>query len=417
MSTEAEAFGKRLVKTLGEGPSRASLLAQEEAVVRAAFDRTGVRASWFGEARALAMALAGVAVVGLAALLLVNLRATAVYSHTTQSEVAQHAAGVTTQTSSPETLTLPDGSTVLVAPGSRAELKRSGPRHTEIALVRGQIDLDMRKQNGAHFAVAAGPYRVLVVGTRFRVTFDDTHQDIVVSVSEGVVRVFGEGLPHDGQPVPAGTRFERSRQAPGSQRVEPTHVATAEPDAAATNDAQTLEITPKRSEQAQPGRDPKPVSSWQQLAQAGRYGEAYALADRLGFEALLGELSASDLLMLANSTRFAGHPTRAAQAFHRLRERFAGHPTAVLASFYLARIALDNSSDPRSAARWFRTYLNEAPSGQLSAGARVDLINILLKLGDRAGARRVAEDYVKYHPNGAHLDVARSLVNQTGESP
>jgi tetratricopeptide (TPR) repeat protein len=146
------------------------------------------------------------------------------------------------------------------------------------------------------------------------------------------------------------------------------------------------------------------------LAKQGKYKEALALAEMLGFETLINEVNENDLLLLANAARYSGDSVRAHQAQLKLRERFAGRRSATLAAFYLARSALDIEHRPDIAIHWFETFLAESPSGDLAALARTHLMSLWLNMGQREKARQVAQDYLRYHPDGAQAAQARSLV-------
>jgi hypothetical protein len=105
---------------------------------------------------------------------------------------------------------------------------------------------------------------------------------------------------------------------------------------------------------------------------------------------------------------------RARQALLALRQRFPGRAGSELAALYLARIAEQSEKKPMEAVRWLRIFLQESPTGDLAAGARGSLLSILTAAGDTAGARAVADDYLRYHPSGPLADRARSLVARTG---
>jgi predicted Zn-dependent protease len=128
---------------------------------------------------------------------------------------------------------------------------------------------------------------------------------------------------------------------------------------------------------------------------------------------VIGEIGENDLLGPANSARYAGSPARARQALLKLRDRFPGRPAADLAALYLARIAEQSEHRPQEAVRWLRTFLSESPTGDLAQSARASLLSILSAQGDTAGARAVAEDYLRYHPEGPLAEQARSLVSRT----
>ncbi len=93
---------------------------------------------------------------------------------------------------------------------------------------------------------------------------------------------------------------------------------------------------------------------------------------------------------------------KAQRAFLSIRQRFPGRPGAALSAFYLARLAEDQDQNLDEAARWLRTFLGESPSGDLAASARAKLLGLLIRKGDRAGARTAAADYLEHHPSGPH---------------
>jgi hypothetical protein len=161
--------------------------------------------------------------------------------------------------------------------------------------------------------------------------------------------------------------------------------------------------------------DPVPSAEperWQGLAETGKYSQALDLVEAAGFEALLATSGPNDLLLLANTARYARSGQRAKQAYTTIRGRFAGTHAARLSAYYLARLAGDVERQPKSEASWLRTYLSESPSGELSASARARLMELFRSLGDPQGARAMASDYLRLHPNGPHADVARSLLGQ-----
>ncbi|HVR20943.1 MAG TPA: hypothetical protein VMS65_14630, partial [Polyangiaceae bacterium] len=94
------------------------------------------------------------------------------------------------------------------------------------------------------------------------------------------------------------------------------------------------------------------------------------------------------------------------------RQRFAGRPGASLAALYLAKVAEDMTHEPGEAIRWLRVFLEDSPRGDLASGARASLMSLLLRTGDRAGARNVAEEYLRHHPNGSHAAEARALASE-----
>lgn len=385
--SDSRNFGDALGEALGEGPPRSALALQRHNLVALVEARRRGRVP-----RLLAPAF-GLALM--AALALWVVRRTAPQAELSASfggkPVAPHtlldAAGDRSRT-----LEFSDGSNVVLAPRARAVLGRITRAQAGLSLEGGQIYASIEHREGLHWSVDAGPYRVHVVGTRFSVAWNDGN--FRVDVAEGRVRVTGGDLPAEGVAVDAGNGLER-RVAQAA--AAPAESASAVPVEKAAPDSVERET-------------PSPASpSWSALANKGKYREALAQAEKLGFDRLTRELSDNDLLLLANAARFSGDGKRAKQALLKLRERFPGRAAAELAALYLARLSEDVEGNPAQAIVWLRAFLQESPTGDLAQGARANLLALLLRRGDQTGARAVARDYLRYHPEGPHAAQARSL--------
>lgn len=301
-----------------------------------------------------------------------------------------------------ETLSFSDGSRVEL--GARAEiaLSKLAPEQAHLELARGRVDATIRKGTGRAWTLGAGPYSVHVVGTAFSVDWDAGSRFFAVNVREGKVLVTGGELRAGGVLLRAGERIER--QGP--------------PPAAAASDTQQLD-TPPRSTLELPAARTAPTEStvpsrdddFRAQAARGNYAAAMAAARRAGFERLTHELSAKDLLLLANTARYAGSAAEARGALRELRERFPGSPSAAHAALLLASQAEDHDKNSAEAERWLRTFLTESPRGELAGGARARLVATLLKRGAQAEAEQVARDYLRFHPNGPHVAQARAVLS------
>jgi hypothetical protein len=76
----------------------------------------------------------------------------------------------------------------------------------------------------------------------------------------------------------------------------------------------------------------------------------------------------------------------------------------------LARLSGDLEGNSGESVRWLKTYLTEAPRGDLAASARARLMDLLWDRGEAGAAQAVARDYLRFHPKGAHAQFARSLA-------
>lgn len=390
---DGRVFGEALGEALGNGPPRAALALQRQNLVAIMEARRRPRL-----ARLLVPVL-GVALVAALVFVFVrsNARAPELSASFAGKPVAPHTLLDAAEDRS-RTLEFSDGSNVVLAPRARALLGSITREQAGLALQGGQLYASIQHREGLHWSVDAGPYRVHVVGTRFSVAWNDGK--FRVDVAEGRVRVTGGDLPAQGVAVDAGNGLERRvKPAPETPAVDLNAVPLEKP-------------APDAEERG--AASPAPPS-WSALANKGKYRDALAQAEKLGFERLTRELSDNDLLLLANAARFSGEGRRAKQALLKLRERFPGRAAAELAALYLARLAEDVDHNPAQAIVWLRAFLQESPTGDLAQGARANLLALLLRRGDQVGARAVARDYLRYHPEGPHAAQARSLERASPE--
>lgn len=131
-----------------------------------------------------------------------------------------------------------------------------------------------------------------------------------------------------------------------------------------------------------------------------------AALDRAGFAAEIARASASDLLLAADSARFAGQPGKAREALLLARSRFGQRGRS---AFLLGKIAADQQGAGAEGATWFETYLREEPGGPLAEQA----LGRLLELEkDPARSRKAASRYLASYPGGAYAALARSIASR-----
>jgi hypothetical protein len=391
-------LGEQLGAALETGPSPRSLAAQREQVL-AELTKSS-RAPRPSLVFAACATLAGLAVV-LVALGRAYPRREALQG-AWQGRSLPESSRVVAPAERGETLSFSDGSRVVL--GARAEiaLSKLAPEQARLELARGHVDATIRKGTGRAWTVAAGPYSVRVVGTAFTVDWDAGSRLFAVNVREGKVLVTGNDLRPGGVLLGPGERLER-RDSP----AERVNGAATSPRPADVPPPSTPPPTSARADAA-------PLSSsepdFRDQAARGNYAAAILAARRNGFERLEAELSAKDLLLLANTARYAGSANEARGALLKLRERFPGSPSAAHAALLLASQAEDRDKNPAEAERWLRTFLKESPQGELAAGARARLMAMLLGRGARAEAEQVARDYLRLHPGGPHAAQAQAVL-------
>lgn len=306
-----------------------------------------------------------------------------------------------------------DGSRITLEPGSRvriAELRATG---ATLAVESGAVDVSVKHHQTTDYRLSLGPYLVRVTGTRFNVSFSPEQELLRVTMSEGTVVVSGCALG-DPRPLRAGEsllascregKFSISRGQAANEAVgAPPRVAAAEPVAPPepVRDA-TQPVAPRRAEGE---------TSWQGLARAGKFDKALSAVEASGFASECEHASGDELSLLADMARLKNRPQQAIQALTVLRRRFPGSQRAGVAAFNIARVHFDQRGAYDEAARWFRTYLREQPSGPLVREAQGRLMEALYRSGDREGAVRLAEQYLAANPNGPHARVARNLLGR-----
>ena len=402
-------LGDRLASDLGEGPSAATRMKQRERLIQSVElgfgePQRGSKRRALGTASAFAVASIVLVICG------IRWSRTQRAIHATWNGASVYGPSVLEgATNRPQSLEFSEGSQVLLEPDTRVSLARMSDHNADLTLDDGHILASIRRHTGITWTFVAGPYRIRVVGTRLTIDWDCDRRQLRVAVREGRVKVSGGDLPNEGLVLDAGTTLERgvaTDQAIPSAQAEVVAPAELSAELPSPPRAPTKDLVGPAHSSGNGVAGP----TWSTLANQGKYQEALALAETLGFDTLINEVSENDLLLLANAARYGGNTPRAHQAQLKLRERFAGHRSAALAAFYLARAGLDIEHRPDIAIHWFETFLAESPRGDLAALARAHLMSLWLNRGQREKAHQVALDYLRYHPDGAQAAQARSLV-------
>jgi transmembrane sensor len=314
-------------------------------------------------------------------------------------------------------LAFEDGSRVVLSSGGSLRTEAIGRSSAELALERGRVHVHVVHTGATHWMVRAGQYAIAVTGTRFRVDWQPDRGAFSVVVEEGSVRVTGGPLAA-AVDIRAGQSLAlENGHASGSLSSVPVPIAPTLPSAAVPAREPEREpalAPPAPSQAAAPSVHRAPsrraaVPSWREQAAAGRYREAFAEAEREGFEGICREAGSGDLLTLAEAARYAGRPEHAQRALDAVRTRFGRSEDAAMAAFVLGRLAAENRRDYPDAAHWFRTYLVERPGGRLNREAEGRLLESLAFM-DRNTARAAARTYLERYPTGPHAAFARNLV-------
>jgi hypothetical protein len=308
------------------------------------------------------------------------------------------------QPAEPMPLRFSDGSTFTMTSATRARVADTNAHGATVVLENGSIDAAVVHRPAGHWRVVAGPFTVLVTGTKFDVHWNAAEQTFSLKLHEGSVTVLGPSLADGtGRHVSPGEELSVS--------VERAPVAEKNVDVAAP-------VVDRGH--ADPGRSPSPPEkpevtkrvSWKQLALDAHYADALSAAEMDNFQALCRRESSRDLLLLGDTAHFAGSIDRAEQAFRSVRSRFPGGHEAAVAAFSLGRIAYDERHNFGGSADWFQTYLREEPAGTLAREASGRLIEAYRAAGNLSAARDAAATYLATYPAGPHAALARSIGNR-----
>jgi TolA-binding protein len=332
----------------------------------------------------------------------------------------QAGASVTAAAGTPLPLQFSDGSKLVFEPGAQARVSRLTDNGAELLLEAGRLVADVRHTGEAHWSVSAGPFKVIVTGTRFAAEWVPATRKLSVEMFEGSVLVEGPSLGaglalRAGETLVVGasslavvTRTVKAAAAvtngpPPASEHGPAPAGVAEvpgpgAELPAEKPTPTPDTTPQRS-----------LSTWTDLAASGRYAEALKAAERGGFARLCAELDAERLLALGDAARYASSSSRARQAFQSLVRRFPRDQRSDDARFALGRLE-SAAGDPQASARWFERYLTSARRQPLAEEAAGRLVEIYDHVGDKRAAARAAHAYLERHPDGPRAGLARKVL-------
>jgi hypothetical protein len=265
-----------------------------------------------------------------------------------------------------------DGSIARVSDDGELVVKVATAQHIEAVLTTGAADFEVTKHPERDFVVLAGPVRVRVVGTRFRV--ERSGERARVSVTEGKVEV------QEGE--------TRSYLEAGESRFFPSMVEAnrEEPPAANGVGARVRFL---------------------ELARGGQFKAAYQVMSQS--PAAVGS-SAEELLLAADAARLSNHPEQAVGFLRRVTTEHASDSRAPLSAFTLGRVLLSQLSRPGEAAEAFALARRLRPSGSLAEDSLAREAEARSAAGSTAKGRALAQQYRSRYPQGKHLPTMQRLA-------
>lgn len=298
-----------------------------------------------------------------------------------------------------------DGTALSLEAGAKVRIDEIGAQGAGVVLEDGSFRARVIHRVRSRWQVYAGPYRVLVTGTRFDVRWDAARRSFMLELHEGAVTVFGPSLAASGKRVLPRETVRIEAETPSPPSRVPESAASASLRAPASG--REPRPTPSLSVTAQPASP----ASWKSLALAGDYAAAFAAADTEGIANICKRASSGDLLLLGNTARLAKKVAQAEQAYLSARTRPGDTHQRAVAAFQLGRLAQDARGDHARGASWFEIYLTEAPDGPLGREAAGRVTEAHHRAGNSAAARLAAKRYLGRYPGGPYESLARRLLS------
>lgn len=322
----------------------------------------------------------------------------------------------------PVTVSFSDGSSLAADPGARLRVDEARVAGARVLVERGRTTVHVQHHATSAWDFVAGPFDVRVTGTRFELAWDPTGEAVDLKLEEGSVEVRG---PFAEAPIAvrAGQRF-RADLASRSMTVIDSSAAKAArasgtpsslepappPSGASTTGAPPAEPNePLPSPHAEERPAPSAAESWSALVARGQFETVVAKAGDRGASECENGCSAADLKALADAARYTGRSSLAESALLSLRRRFGATRDGRSAAFMLGRLN-EARGAAAAAERWYETYLNELPAGELAAEALAGKMRTVLATAGRASAEPIAAEYLARYPNGVHSKTARDIL-------
>jgi hypothetical protein len=291
----------------------------------------------------------------------------------------------TVRTSAGETLALALPGGVAASVGPRSTLSLDDEQHPSVN--EGDVAFSVPHQApGKNFVVVVGAYRVVVVGTKFRVHSGDR---VSVDVDEGVVEVWRDTV-----------RLARLTVGESWAGL-PAPVATA-PTAPVAVRMRALTAVRVRS------RAHRRALA---MAQTSSSAATSAAVDGVRVSPLV--LPGAD----AEEALAAGDVRRGLELYGEILAR--GGPAAENAAYEIGKILRDRLRQPEAAVAAWRRYRDANANGILRVEADVSIVETLVRLGDSPGALAEANRFLRDHPDSERRDeiarIAGDLQRAAGD--
>jgi hypothetical protein len=326
----------------------------------------------------------------------------------------------------PAELVFSDESRVKLAPKAKVAVLAMDSHGARVSLANGDLDVAVKRREGASWRFEAGPFIVSVKGTAFHLGFEAERGRLALQMREGVVEVRGPSADRR-LTLRAGESLElfakertAEQQAADAfadqaapQESPPAATEASAPESAPTGRPSAHRARGKGGEQ--PPAEVQLGQPWSKLIARGEFAAVVKDAEDRGLDLALARASAAELTSLADAARYTRRYDVARQALVRVRERFSGTNRSSDAAFFLGRLAESGPAASHQAAlTWYETYLAESPRGAY-AGEALGREIALFSQSDRVRARGAARHYLERFPHGSQAELARSLLQSAAE--
>jgi TolA-binding protein len=311
-----------------------------------------------------------------------------------------------------------DGTEVELRTDAAANLVDVTARGATLALEHGAAQFRVTPLPGAHWVVAAGPFRVDVKGTVFDLEWAPKPGTLRLQLHRGSVAVTG---PLSTEPILLHDQRELLIDLPRREikildQRESTSVPASEPTPEPTINAKAPPQGPAEAplpattvREASKDHSRRLAPTWQSLFAAGKLDLILSEAEDAGVDVSLERRSNEDLAALADAARYRSHAGLARRTLLAQRDRFPHSLRAIEAAFLLGRLD-ESAAGAAQALAWYDRYLGEAPRGRYAAEALGRKMLVVQELRGTEAARPLAEAYVDRYPEGAYAELARKLA-------
>jgi len=276
---------------------------------------------------------------------------------------------------------LPDSSFILSrADDTHISFSQHAPDRVEVELARGDVLVDVARNESRAFVVRSEETVVTVLGTSFTVT-RGADSSVGVEVVRGLVRVEAPGVTRE--------------IGPGERVDVPAKLAVVDPVESAPELVEDDLPAPRKSR-----RPRKKKKDWKRLAREKSFEDA---RDRILEDEELVRDTPLELMLAADTMRYAGRPEKAAVYLDRLLTKHGKDARAPVAAFTRGKVlmSMKGRKNAREAARMFALVATLDPRGSLAEDALAREVEAWHRAGDAERARSRAQDYLDAYPNGS----------------